>query len=186
MSDDTVWLKAVLAEFDEFLIDHAANERKASASAMSLVAHYPDRRELVTRLIELAIEELNHFREVNQILHNRGLALTRDVRDPYVHALRARIRQGKEEYFLDQLLLAGVIEARGATRFGLLAQAEVLEPSLQRFYQALAASEQRHCKLFLSLAHTSFAPSEVSRRHTQWMHIEQEIAHALPPGPRLH
>jgi tRNA-(ms[2]io[6]A)-hydroxylase len=46
------WLDAVLAAFDEFLIDHAANERKASAMAMSLVAHYPDRQELVTRMID--------------------------------------------------------------------------------------------------------------------------------------
>ena len=37
------WLECVLANFDEFLIDHAANERKASTMAMSLVAHYPDK-----------------------------------------------------------------------------------------------------------------------------------------------
>ena len=32
------WLEAVLGSFDEFLLDHAANERKASAMAMSMVA----------------------------------------------------------------------------------------------------------------------------------------------------
>ena len=37
------WLDTVLGSFDEFLLDHAANERKASAMAMSMVAHYPDR-----------------------------------------------------------------------------------------------------------------------------------------------
>lgn len=33
------WLQCVLDNFNEFLIDHAANERKASSMALSLVAH---------------------------------------------------------------------------------------------------------------------------------------------------
>ena len=186
MSDETAWLQAVLADFDTFLIDHAANERKASASAMSLAAHYPDKPELVSKLIELAIEELTHFREVNQILQARNLALTRDVRDPYVHTLRVAIRQGKAEYFLDQLLLASVIESRGACRFRLLAQAPELKPSLRRFYHAIAASEQRHTDLFYSLALTYFSPGEVKARHAEWAALEREVALAQPAAPQLH
>ena len=60
------WTAAVLADLDAFLVDHAANERKASASALALVAHYPDRAELVERLIALSIEELEHFRAVTR------------------------------------------------------------------------------------------------------------------------
>ena len=41
------WTAAVLADLGSFLKDHASCERKASASAMSFVAHYPDRSELV-------------------------------------------------------------------------------------------------------------------------------------------
>ena len=48
------WLAAVLNNFDTFLLDHAANERKASSMAMSMVAHYPDRTELTRALIDLA------------------------------------------------------------------------------------------------------------------------------------
>lgn len=186
MSDDTVWLQAVLDDFDAFLIDHAANERKASASAMSLVAHYPDRSALVSRLIDLAIEELNHFRQVNNLLRERGLALTQDVRDPYVRALRAEVRGGRDEYFLDQLLVASVIEGRGASRFGLLAGAERLTPAFRRFYRTLAASENRHTDLFLDLARLYFEEQEVTSRHTYWVGLEAEVARAQPPGPRLH
>ena len=49
------WLEAVLGDFDAFLIDHAGCERKASATALSLVSHYPDRRELVREMVQLLI-----------------------------------------------------------------------------------------------------------------------------------
>ena len=186
MSDDAAWLQAVLDDFDAFLIDHAANERKASASAMSLVAHYPDRTHLVTELIDLAIEELHHFRQVNNLLRERGLALTQDVRDPYVRELRAAIRRGRDEYFLDQLLVGSVIEARGAARFRLLADAEGLEDPLRSFYRALAASEARHDSLFLDLARHYFDADEVTSRYAFWIDLERDIARAQPPAPRLH
>ncbi|NRA08961.1 MAG: tRNA-(ms[2]io[6]A)-hydroxylase, partial [Myxococcales bacterium] len=54
------WRDAALADFDAFLIDHAACERKASATAMSLVSHYPDRQILVREMTKLAREELEH------------------------------------------------------------------------------------------------------------------------------
>jgi len=58
------WLNLVLTDFDNFLIDHANCERKASAMAMGLIAKYPDRKEIIPELIETAIEELEHFRDV--------------------------------------------------------------------------------------------------------------------------
>ena len=112
------WLDAVLAAFNEFLIDHAANERKASAMAMSLVAHYPDRQELVTRMIDLALEEMNHFRQVVRLLQERGLVMAADEKDPYVNQLRSHVRKSRDEYFLDRLLSgahpAGFLRAAGS------------------------------------------------------------------------
>ena len=60
------WLQRVTEEFDSFLLDHAACERKASATALTFVAHYPDRPELVAAMIQLAREELDHFQQVYQ------------------------------------------------------------------------------------------------------------------------
>ena len=117
------WLEAVLASFDEFLLDHAANERKASAMAMSMVAHYPDRPRLVSEMIDLALEEMNHFRQVYRLIEARGLMLTADDKDPYVNALRRRMDKTREPYLLDRLLTGSVIEARGAERFSLIAGA---------------------------------------------------------------
>ena len=67
------WIEAVLADFDTFLIDHAAAEKKASGMAMSMLSHYPDREVLVKAMTDLAIEELTHFRKVIKILYQRGL-----------------------------------------------------------------------------------------------------------------
>ena len=107
------WLQAVVDHFDEFLLDHAACERKASGNALSLVAHYPDRLELVSEMIQLAREELDHFGQVYEVIAARGLQLAPDRKDAYLRALRRRVRNGREHYFLDRLLIAGIAEARG-------------------------------------------------------------------------
>lgn len=137
------WTDAVLADFDSFLQDHAAAEKKASGMAMSMVSHYPDRFDLVAAMADLAIEELTHYREVVKWLHKRGLSTAADRKDPYVLGFRESIRQGSDTYLLDRLLTASIIEARGAERFALVAAA-LDESALKKFYQSIARSEERH------------------------------------------
>ncbi|MFT6053014.1 MAG: tRNA-(ms[2]io[6]A)-hydroxylase, partial [Halioglobus sp.] len=98
--------------FDRFLLDHAAAEKKASGMALSMVSHYPDRPELVIAMTDLAIEELTHYREVVKWIHSRGLQTAADKKDLYVLALRKFIRKESEEYLLDRLLVGSIIEAR--------------------------------------------------------------------------
>ena len=113
----------VIERFDQFLLDHAAAEKKAAGMALSMLSHYPDRARLVTAMSELAAEEMMHFREVVKLIQERGLQLTADEKDPYINEIRSWIRQGSEEYLLDRLLTGAVIEARGAERFALVAEA---------------------------------------------------------------
>jgi tRNA 2-(methylsulfanyl)-N6-isopentenyladenosine37 hydroxylase len=70
------WLTAVLTDFDQFLCDHAANEKKASGVALNLANYYCDRIDLVTAMIDLAIEELSHDRDVVKLICDRHLTLT--------------------------------------------------------------------------------------------------------------
>ena len=183
-SSDT-WLQCVLANFDEFLIDHAANERKASAMAMSLVAHYPDRRELVSSMIDLALEELNHFRQVIRLLQERGLVMIADEKDRYVNQMRSHIRKGPEEYFLDRLLSGALIEARGEERFRLISNS-LKDVKLRTFYHTLANTEQGHHELFVRLARQYFDQSAVDQRLGEWVAIEHTIINQLPVRSRLH
>ena len=58
------WVQTVMSNFPAFLQDHADCERKASAMAMSFVAKYPDRVEIIPELIVTGVEDLEHFQQV--------------------------------------------------------------------------------------------------------------------------
>ena len=179
------WTNEVLANFDAFLQDHAAAEKKASGMAISMLSHYPDRTELVAAMADLAVEELTHYREVVKWIHRRGLVTTADAKDPYVIAFRESLRQGREIYFMDRLLIASIIEARGAERFGLVAEA--LEPGpLKQFYQSIARSEERHFELFLDLANQYLNAEEVAVRWDELLEIEAALVEKLPIRAALH
>lgn len=180
------WTAAVMEDFDSFLQDHAAAEKKASGMALSMIAHYPDRTRLVEEMADLAIEELNHYREVIRWLHRRGQQLGADKKDPYIIAMRDQIRQGSDAYFLDRLVTSAIIEARGCERFGLVAAALPEGDPLQRFYQAITESEQRHYADFISLAKNYFEDGRVSRRVNEILEAEAGIVQALPIRAALH
>jgi len=185
-SSSCEWLQSVQKNFDAFLIDHALNERKASASAMTLVAHYPDRAELVEVMIELAIEELNHFKQVMKIITSRNLIIENEKKDPYVNELRRHMKKSDSEaYLLDRLLSGAVIEARGEERFCLLAE-NLSDQALRSFYARISASEARHFCLFLDLADKYFHRKTVEDRLSEWIEIEKLAIESLPITNRLH
>lgn len=174
-----------MADFDAFLLDHAAAEKKASGMAISMLSHYPDRVELVAAMAELAVEELTHYREVVKWIHRRGLLTAADRKDHYVLALRNAIRTGTEVYLLDRLLTASIIEARGAERFALVAAA--LPPgALKKFYLSIARSEERHYELFLNLAGKYLDAQVIATRWDELLDIEAGIVAALPIQAALH
>jgi len=179
------WIQAVLSDFDSFLQDHAAAEKKASGMALSMLSHYPDRILLVTKMTDLAIEELIHYREVLRWIHSRGLVTASDTKDLYVLGLRQVIRKETNSYLLDRLLTASVIEARGAERFALIADA-IERPPLKNFYKSLAKSEARHYRLFLELAEEYFDSSVIELRWKEILNIEAEVVSKLPIRAALH
>jgi len=82
------WVAAVMADLPSFLQDHADCERKASALAMSLVAKYPERLEIIPELIATGVEELEHFQQVYEVMRQRGISLVKEIpKDPYITAL---------------------------------------------------------------------------------------------------
>ena len=89
----------MLGNFDAFLLDHAACERKASAMAMTFVVRYPDRDHIHEPMIQLAREELAHFHRVFRLCKERGLQFSGDQKDPYVNRMIKLIRSGRNEEF---------------------------------------------------------------------------------------
>ncbi|OUS11235.1 tRNA-(ms[2]io[6]A)-hydroxylase [Gammaproteobacteria bacterium 53_120_T64] len=185
------WADTVLDDFDAFLIDHAGAEKKASGMAMSMALHYADKPDIVGAMIDLSIEELEHFREVVKLMTARQLQLQKDEKDPYVNQLRKQARNGRDDYFLDRLLLGGVIEARGAERFGLVATAlpeggSSDDHALKSFYQAITRSEDRHQGLFIDLAANHFPAPIIDARLDQLLDFEAQLVSGLPFRPALH
>lgn len=182
---DPAWLDAVMVDFDSFLLDHAACERKASAMGMNFVVRYPDRELLIEPMIELAREELEHFHEVFKLIRARGLTLGQDAKDPYVNWLLAEVRGGRDPRLLDRLLVAGVLEARGCERFGLVATA--LPPGPEKeLYEELTRSEARHHGMFLRMARHYFPEAEVQERLDFFLDLEADALVKLPIRAALH
>jgi len=179
------WAEGIVNAMDDFLPDHAAAEKKASSMAMGMVAHYPDKAELVVAMTDLALEELSHFRAVVKLMHGRGLSLLPDEKDPYVNALRRNFRNGKAPYFLDRLLIGSIVEARGAERFGMIADA-LPAGELKRFYRSITRSERTHEDLFLRLAEKYFDATEVHLRLEELLDSEAAIVSELPIRVALH
>ena len=180
------WVAAVMDDFNTFLQDHANCERKASAMAMSFVAKYPDRMEIIPELIETAVEELEHFQQVYEIMAQRGVRLPSEMsQDLYVKRLIDHCRSGRNERFLDRLLLASIIECRGAERFRLVYEA-LPSGDLKQFYHNLWASEAKHGNIFVKMALNYFEEEEVYDRLNELNGIEGEVLRSLPVKAALH
>lgn len=180
------WIDAVMADFDSFLQDHADCERKASSMAMSLVAKYPDRTAIIPELIETGVEELEHFQQVYAIMEKRGLQLNHSIGgDLYVQALVKKCHSGIMERFLDRLLIASVVETRGAERFRMVAEA-LEDPELKKFYKTLWVSEAKHGHIFVKMALEYFDKDKVYERLEYWVETESEVLDGLEIRAALH
>ncbi len=74
---DARWFAQVDAHLDEILIDHAHCEKKAAGTALNLIFHYVENRELCQEMTEIVNEELEHFHMVLDLLEKRGIKFRR-------------------------------------------------------------------------------------------------------------
>jgi len=180
------WVDAVKADFTTFLQDHADCERKASGLAQNFTAAYSDRKEIISDLIAIAIEELEHFDQVYRIMSKRGISLPSKMeKDPYINQLIAHSRTGRNERFMDRVLMAGVIEARGAERFEMIGHA-LEDPALSKYYIQLGRSEEKHIHVFIKMCSHYFSDEEIYKRLEELLIIEAEIVDNLPITAKLH
>jgi tRNA-(ms[2]io[6]A)-hydroxylase len=181
------WAQTVRQDFTSFLQDHADCERKASAMAMSFVAKYPDRIEIIPELIETGIEELQHFQQVYAHMQKRGVQLAKEMsQDPYIRELMELCHSDPVRRFLDRLLLASIIECRGAERFRLVASTLESDPELEGFYHALWVSEAKHGNIFVRMALNYFKEDQVYSRLSELNSAEGKIVERLPLRAALH
>lgn len=180
------WVNCVMENFDDFLKDHADCERKASSMAMSFVAKYPDRKEIIPELIHTGIEELEHFRLVYKIMQERGLMLNHSIpEDLYVKELLKHCHSDREKRFRDRLIIASIVENRGFERFKLVSE-NIQDEELAKFYHMIYVSEAKHGHIFVEMALSYFDREEVFNRWEELATIEAEILNGLELKSALH
>lgn len=179
------WVARVETEPLALLSDHAHCELKAAASAQALIAKNTEHRELVARMTEVALEELEHFRAVTDLLHARGGALLPQDESPYAAALHKGAAATRHHpLLLDRLLIAHLIEERSLERFHLLGE-HLADAELARLYRELLPSEAEHRVLFLRFAR-QFFPDAAEARVEELRALEGRVVAALPCAPRVH
>lgn len=152
---------------------------------MSFIVRYPDRREILEPMINFAREELEHFHQVYKLILKRGLSATSDEEDAYVNVLMKQVRTGREERFLDRLLVSSVIEARGFERLNLVAEA-LEDPELKAFYKRLGKAEGQHKHFFLEMARLYFPEEVIAKRLDELLEIERDAIASVPFRSALH
>jgi tRNA-(ms[2]io[6]A)-hydroxylase len=156
---DPRWLPTALQDLDAVLLDHAHCELKAATNALSLTTRASAFPRVIRALLELAEEEIRHYRAVLEELERRGVPLAAPPVDAYAAEVRklansSASRRTPEDALCDRLLVGALIEARSCERFRLLADALGArgEQELASFYEELFAAEARHYRTFVDLA----------------------------------
>nr|WP_232230265.1 tRNA-(ms[2]io[6]A)-hydroxylase [Halomonas sp. 1513] len=144
------WIAAALEHQDLLLIDHAQCEKKAASTAMSLMYRYVDRPLLLTKMSQLAREELLHFEQVIKVMETRGVTYRHLSASRYAEGLRRHVRTEDPARLVDILIIGAYIEARSCERFARLIPH--LDAELAKFYRSLVKSEGRHFEDYLMLA----------------------------------
>jgi tRNA 2-(methylsulfanyl)-N6-isopentenyladenosine37 hydroxylase len=185
---DPRWVNLAEKDLGEILTDHAYCEQKAATSCISLIQQYPDKAEMVRKVAPIVTEEWGHFRQVLLEMDKRKLELGRQRKDEYVNELLKFEKKGggREERFLEKLLVCALIEARSCERFRLLSL-YIAEDELKEFYHKFMVSEAGHYRLFLDLANRYYEEEKVKLRWQEYLAYEAGVIAGLSlRGDRMH
>ncbi len=187
LNTDSRWANIAENNLENILSDHAWCEQKAASNAIHLIAQNPEREELVSELLLVAQEELDHFAQVHQIIKERGYKLAREQKDNYVGQLMKLIQKGgsRDDQLVERLLFAAMIEARSCERFRLLSES-LKDEKLADFYRELMISEASHYKLFLNFAKKYADKTNVEKRWKEWLEGEAKIIAGFGKSDTIH
>lgn len=177
------WVAEALKNQPILLIDHAHCEKKAASTAMSLMYRYVDRSEMLTKMSQLAREELLHFEQVLEIMRQRNIQYDHLSPSRYASGLRNLVRTYEPARFVDILITGAFVEARSCERFAKLAPH--LDDELAKFYRSLLRSEGRHFKDYLALAKL-YSEEPIDERVKLFAATEQELIQGPDPEFRFH
>jgi tRNA-(ms[2]io[6]A)-hydroxylase len=180
------WLEQVDQDLDVILIDHAHCEKKAAGTAMNLIFAYGTVAPAICgELSEIVVEELDHFRQVLDLLERRGVRFRSLKASSYGRKLSELVRGSEPQRAIDRMLVASLIEARSCERFSLLRD-HVADRHLAEFYGSLFESEARHHSTYLRLAGHFGSDDPIRARLEELAAEEARIIAEGDALPRMH
>lgn len=187
LATDPRWAKIAENNIEEILTDHAWCEQKAASNAIHLIVYNSEHEDLVTELTEIAIEEMQHFQMVHNIIKERGYELGRERKDDYVSQLVKFTKKdgSRNMAFVDRLLFAAMIEARSCERFRVLSQ-NIKDEELAKFYHDLMVSEANHYTTFLKFARKYSTDVDVDKRWNEWLEFEGDLIQSFGNKEAIH
>lgn len=184
---DPRWANIAEGNLEEILTDHAWCEQKAATNAIGLITMLPEYPEIVTELLAIAQEELDHFNRVHEIIKKRGYTFGRTRKDDYVNELVNFIQKGgdRTDLIIDKMLFAAMIEARSCERFKVLTE-NIKDEELKVFYKELMISEANHYTTFIGFARQLGNPEKVNQRWEEWLKYESDIIKSYGTKETIH
>jgi tRNA-(ms[2]io[6]A)-hydroxylase len=175
---DPRWVNIVETNIGEILSDHAWCEQKAATNAINLIINNSEKEDLVSAMLEISIEEMEHFKMVHDIIKKRGLTFERERKDDYVNELAKYMKQSsdgsRESGLIERLLFAAMIEARSCERFKVLSE-NIKDQELAKFYRDLMESEASHYTTFIGFARKYAETIDVDKRWKEWLEYEAKV-----------
>ncbi len=187
LETDPRWANIAESNLEEILTDHAWCEQKAATNAIKLVSLNPEHVDLVTELLIIAQEELEHFQMVHNIIKARGYTLGRERKDSYVNELYKFMNKGgnRQQSMVDRLLFSAMIEARSCERFKLLSK-HINDKELSNFYHELMISEAGHYTTFIGFARKYGKGIDVDKRWAELIDFEAELIRNYGKSETIH
>jgi len=184
---DPRWANIAESNLEMILTDHAWCEQKAASNAISLITQNSEYEDLVHELTAIAIEEMEHFKMVIDIIKQRGYTLGREQKDDYVGQLMRFSRKdgSRNMAFIDRLLFAAMIEARSCERFRVLSS-NIKDEYLAKFYHELMVSEATHYTTFLNFAKKYSVDVDVDKRWKEWLEFEGQLIQSYGNKEQIH
>ena len=168
------WLPKILGHLPEILVDHAHLERKAATTALNL-EKYRDLFPRVRELNAIAIEELQHFELVLDLLKKRGIEFGQPFPSPWISGLMRGIRKGTRQQVIDHLICCSLIEGRSCEKFQILGRALAdVDAELAQFYVSLVESEGNHYAAYILMAR-AIDDAETDRRLDFFLDLDAQL-----------
>lgn len=173
---DPTWVNIVETNIEEILTDHAWCEQKAATNAITMITQNSEQEGLVTELLVIAREELEHLQMVHDLIKKKGYQLGRERKDNYVNELFKFLKKdgSRTQSLVDRLLFSAMIEARSCERFKVLSE-NIKDQEMAEFYRELMISEAGHYTTFITLARKYGNEDEVNKRWLDWIAFEDSI-----------